>query len=177
MQNLFKESWLESVAPSGVFAPSAMPSAPALAVGAASVAAAAIMLAPGLNVPPVMMGVNLLLSCACYLMTSKMSMAMRDTFIKVTDRPEHESRRCPAASTPGSTVQWQSCFVGCFRLVLSNSAIGPQARLFGIDLNKPETKRDANGENESPASCAHLRPRARNWPALLASPDIPWIPS
>jgi hypothetical protein len=61
-----------------------MPSAPALAVGAASIAATAVLLAPGLNVPPVMMGVNLLLSCACYLMTSKMSVAMRDTFIKVS---------------------------------------------------------------------------------------------
>jgi len=55
-----------------------------LAVVAATVAAAAAVLAtPGLNVPPVMMAANLLLSGCCFLMTSKMCVAMRETFIKV----------------------------------------------------------------------------------------------
>jgi hypothetical protein len=118
----------------------AMPSAPALAMGAAAVAATAVLLAPGLNVPPVMMGANLFLSWACYWMTSKMSVAMRDTFIKVTHRTEHQS---------GGAL-WRSRFVSR-QILTTMPAIGPQARLFGIDLNKPETKRDEHGEHKTPA--------------------------
>lgn len=90
------------------------PSAPALALGGASVAGAAILLAPGLNVPPVMMAANLLLSCACYLMTSKMSVAMRDTFIKVTTGLPQSTRASGAQpyQRPGA----RSCVVGWHRL-------------------------------------------------------------
>eukprot|EP00967_Tisochrysis_lutea_P020997 scaffold23831_cov30-Tisochrysis_lutea.AAC.8 len=40
--------------------------------------------APRLSAPPVMMLANLLLSLGGFFMTSKMSVAMRETFVKVT---------------------------------------------------------------------------------------------
>jgi len=70
--------------------------------GAVACAIAALLIAEnGRAYPPPILAVNVLLSGACYILTSRMAVAMIPVFIK--------------------------------------------ARLFGIDLNKPQTKRDAEG--------------------------------